>query len=103
MGLATMKSFSLAVFALIVLTLAASIDNIPDPPAISPHSVDVQASCLREFTGVLRAQLPALYAIRLSPRVPIHRVSPADPVKPKRSSDWIRLAGYASDPSPPVV
>jgi len=98
-----MKLLSLAVFALIALTFAASIDNIPDPPAVSPHSVDVKAACLRELAGAFRTQLPALDAVCVSPRVPLHPVSLADSVKPKRSSDWIRLAGYATDPSPPIV
>jgi hypothetical protein len=98
-----MKSISYMVLVLSVLMVAASIDAVPDPPAVTPHTVNVKASCLREFVGGFREQRLVCESACISPHVPIHRVSLADATKPKRSSDWITLAGHAADPSPPVL
>lgn len=97
-----MKSLSYVVFVLSALMVSASMDAVPDPPALTPHTVNVKALCLREFVGAFREQR-LTYALFISPHVTIHPVSPADATKPKRSSDWITLAGYATDPSPPVL
>jgi hypothetical protein len=98
-----MKSISYMVLVLVVLMVAASIDAVPDPPAETPHTVNVKATCLRQFVSVFREQRLTCDSPCLSLHVPIHRVNPTDAAKPKRSSDWIALAVYAADPSPPVL
>lgn len=98
-----MKSTSYAVLVLSVLMVAASIDAVPDPPAVTPHSLSVKAHCLREFVGAFREQRLTCASAYTSLHVPINRVSLPDATRPKRSSDWITLAGYAADPSPPVL
>jgi hypothetical protein len=98
-----MKSLSYVVFVLSALMVSASMDAVPDPPALTPHTVKAKAFCLREFVGAFREQRLTCNSLFISPHVTIHPVSPADATKPKRSSDWITLAGYATDPSPPVL
>jgi hypothetical protein len=98
-----MKSISYAALVLSVLMVAATVDDIPDPPAVPPHTVTVKASCQREFVGSFREQGLTCASACISPHVPIHRVGLADANEPKRSSNWIRLTAFATDPSPPVL
>jgi hypothetical protein len=98
-----MKSISYVVVVLSVLMVAASIDAVPDPPAVTPHAVDVKAPCLRELVGGFREQRLTCDSAGISPHVPVHRVSLADAPKPMRSSDSITLTGYAADSSPPIL
>jgi hypothetical protein len=98
-----MKSISYLALVLSVLIVAASIDAVPDPPAVPPHTVNVKASCVRGFvSGFREYRLPCDLA-GISSHVPIDRVSTADRTKPKRSNDWITLTAYAADSSPPVL
>src|SRR6266404_933986 len=97
-----MKSISYAVLILSGL-VAASIDAVPDPPAVTSHTVNVKAPCLREFVGAFGEQRLTSDSACISPHAPIHLVSLPDATKPKRSSDWIALAGHAADPSPPIL
>jgi hypothetical protein len=98
-----MKSISHIALVLCVFLVIASVDAIPDPPAVAPHSVDVKVSCLRDFAGSFRDEpLTRDLASNSHKNSPIHRLSPAIENEPKRSSDWIALAGYAADSSPPI-
>ena len=98
-----MRSVSCAVLMLSALMVAASIDGIPDPPAVTPHALNVKAPCLREFVGGRGEERLTCDSVRILAHVPIHRVSLADALKPMRPSDWITSAGYAADSSPPVL
>jgi hypothetical protein len=98
-----MKSISYVVMVLSVFMVAAAIDAIPDPPAVTPHTVNVKDSCPRGFDGGFREQRLTCDSACISPYVPIQRISRVDATKPKRFSDWIALTGYAADPSPPVL
>ena len=97
-----MKSISYLALVLSVFMVAATIDAVPDPPAVAPHTVDVKDSCLREFVSDFHEQ-PLTGDLTCISHAPIHRVSLSDAAEPKRSSDWITLAGYAADSSPPVL
>ena len=98
-----MKSISYLVFILSGLIVAASIDAVPDPPAVTSHTVNVKAPCLREVVVAFDEQRLTSDSACISSHVPIHLVGLLDAMKPKRSSDWIALAGHAADPSPPVI
>ena len=98
-----MKSISHIALLLCVFLLIASVDAIPDPPAVAPHSVDVKAACLRDFSGSFREEPLTGDLTSNSHHSPIHRLSPAIETEPKRTSDWIALAGYAADSSPPTL
>lgn len=98
-----MKSIWHIALLLCVFLVIASVDAIPDPPAVAPHSVDVKVSCLRDFAGSFREEpLTGDLASNLQ-HSPIHRPTPVDEAEPMRSSDWIALAGYAADSSPPAL
>src|SRR5579872_4172044 len=98
-----MKSVSHIALVLCVFLVIASVDAIPDPPAVAPHSVDVKVSCLRDFAGSFREEPLTGDLASTSHHAPIHRLTPVDETEPTRSSDWIALAGYAADSSPPAV
>jgi hypothetical protein len=96
-----MRRISYVALALSVLMVTATVDSVPDPPAVTPHTVDVKA-CLRDFVGAFREPRLTCDSDCISAHFPMHLVSLADAPKPKRSSDRI-LAVYATDPSPPVL
>ena len=98
-----MKSISYLVLILSGLMVAASIDAVPDPPAVRSDTANVKAPCLREVVVAFDEQRLTSDSAGISSHVPIHLVSLPDATKPKRSSDWIALAGHAADPSPPVL
>ena len=97
-----MKSISQVALVLSVLMVAATIDAVPDPPAVAPHTVGLKVCCLRAFAGDFRER-PLTGDLTSNSHAPIHGVSLADATEPKRSSDWITLAGYAADSSPPAL
>ncbi len=98
-----MKSICYMVLALGALILVASIDAVPDPPAVNPHSASVKAPCLREFAGGFREERVTCNSASISPHVPIRRARLTDAVDPNRPSAGIALTGHAADPSPPVL
>jgi|SRR5579871_1387355 len=98
-----MKFISYLVLVVCALVLAATLDAVPDPPAVAPHAVSAKASCLSEFVGAFREQRLTSDSAWTLPYAPLHGGSLADAARPKRSGDWIALAAYAGDPSPPVI
>jgi hypothetical protein len=98
-----MKSVLYIASVLSLLLVTASIDSVPDPPAVTPHAASVKACCLRDFSDGFRGQRLACDSDCISRTVPIHRVSLEDATRPRHSTDWITLAAYAADSSPPVL
>src|SRR6266481_8116246 len=98
-----MKSISYLVLIVSGLMVAASIDTVPDPPAVRSDTANVKAPCLREVVVAFGEQRLTSDSACISPHVPRHLVSLPDATAPKRLSDWIALAGHAADPSPPVL
>jgi hypothetical protein len=98
-----MKSVFYMALVLSVLMVAASIDSIPDPPALTPQTANLKASCLRSFTSGFREQRVTCYSACILTHVPTHRVSLGleDATRPTHSSGWITLAAFAGGPSPP--
>jgi hypothetical protein len=95
------RSIRCIVWLLGALMLIAALDTIPDPPAVSPHTVDTRAAFSLEHDGALRAQqLHSHLSKPLSPSqggwTAFHKVSDTN-----HSTDSIALTGHASDPSPP--
>jgi hypothetical protein len=97
-----MRFISHVALVLTVFMVVAIVDAVPDPPAVTPHTVDLKVSCPREFVGDFHNQ--ALTGdLACNSHAPLHRLGLVDAPEPKRSSDWIKLAGYAADSSPPVL
>jgi hypothetical protein len=85
-----------------VLMVAASLDAVPDPPAINPHSLNLKAVGLIEVPDAspelrLHGLWPSLGLL-----LPLRRVEFVETVKSSRPSDQIARVSTAGDPSPPV-
>lgn len=92
----------LIAFAIAILTVAA-LDDVPDPPAVYPHTISVALPLRSEAYRGIRA--PDLNSdcsggsresrIRWSRFRLVTRAT--------LPSDWLLLTRYAADPSPPIV
>lgn len=95
------RSIRCIVWLLGALMLIAALDTIPDPPAVSPHTVDTRAAFSLEQDGALRAQqlhshLSKPLSLSQGGWTAFHKVSDTN-----HCTDSIALTGHASDPSPP--
>jgi hypothetical protein len=97
-----MKSLAYIALVLSVLMVAASVDGIPDPPAVNPHSLDLKIVGMLEVPDVS----PELRLYGVSPCLalflPVRRVDFIEAVTSSRPSDQIARVSAAGDPSPPV-
>jgi hypothetical protein len=97
-----MKSLLYIALLLSVLMVAASVDAVPDPPAVNPHSLDLKIVGLLEVPDAS----PELRLYGVSPCLafflPVRRVDFIETVKLSRPSDQITRVSAAGDPSPPV-
>ena len=82
-----------------VMLIVASLDAVPDPPAIDPHGAMAKASSLAKCTGSLCDQ-PA--AGTLQTRAQTQRITFTHEEEPNRPTDFMAEAGQATDLSPPV-
>lgn len=97
-----MKSLAYIALVLSVLMVTASVDAVPDPPAVNPHSLDLKIVGLLEVPDVspeLRLHgVPSSLALFL----PLRHIDFIELVKSSRPSDEITRVSAAGDPSPPV-
>jgi hypothetical protein len=95
-----MKSKVCVIWFLGLLIGIASVDTIPDPPAVNPHTVSV-ASRLREARGGVcerRLNSDCFYTSHLQ----VRGMAFTSVYEPNLPIDWIALTGFAADPSPPA-
>jgi hypothetical protein len=83
-----------------VLALA-SVDTIPDPPAVNPHTVNA-VSRLCDFGGGAPEQLLNRGWFCFSSHLHATRIAFISASEPTLPRDWIVLTGQAADTSPPV-
>jgi hypothetical protein len=84
-----------------LLLAIASVDNVPDPPALNPRAVGV-VHILCEIRGdVHERRLNSDSSISLLLRV--RWIAFTSAYEPNLPSDRIVLTGFATDPSPPAV
>ena len=95
-------SIGCVAMALCVLLVASSLDSIPDPLAVNPHTVNSKAFGLREMAGGVQEQRIDCHAIFAAPP-PLRCFDLAKAGKLSRPCDDIALVGYAADPSPPAL
>ena len=69
-----MRSISQVALVLSVLMVVATIDAVPDPPAVAPHTVELKVSCLRAFVGEFREQ-PLTGDLTSNSHAPIRQAS----------------------------
>lgn len=99
-----MKSLLYIALVLSVLMVAASVDAVPDPPAVNPHSLDLKIVRLLEVPDAS----PELRLYGVSPCLalflflPLRLVDFIETLKSSRPSDQIARVSAAGDPSPPV-
>jgi hypothetical protein len=96
---AGMKSRSCIIWVLGLLLVIASVDTIPDPPALNPRSVSVALLC--EARGDVCERLNSGWII--SSLVQVRWIAFTSAYEPKLPTDWIALTGLATDPSPPTL
>ena len=97
-----MKSLAYIALVLSVLMVAASLDAVPDPPAVNPHSVDLKIVSMLEVPDVFPEL--RLYGVppSLALLLPLRRVDFTETPKSSRPCDQIARVNTAGDPSPPV-
>ena len=97
-----MKSLAYIALVLSVLMVTASVDAVPDPPAVNPHSSEFKIAGLLAVPDAS----PELRLYGVSPCLavflPVRRVDFIETVTSSRPSDQIARASAAGDPSPPV-
>ena len=96
---AGMKSTSCIIWVLGLLLAIASVDTIPDPPAVNPRSVSAASVC--ELRGDVCERLNSGWFI--SSLVQVRWIAFTSAYEPKLPTDWIALTGLATDPSPPTL
>jgi hypothetical protein len=97
-----MKSLAYIALVLSVLMVVSSVDAVPDPPAVNPHSLDLKIVGLLDVPDAspdLRTHgvLPSLALIPSFRRVDI-----IETLQSNRPSDQIARVSVAGDPSPPL-
>ena len=97
-----MKSLVYIALVLSVLMVAASVDAVPDPPAVNPHSSDLKIVGLLEVPDTSPEQRLHGVVPCLAVFLPVRRFDFIETVQPSRPSDQIAWVSAAGDPSPPV-
>jgi len=89
-----MKLFWCTALVLGALLLIVSLDAVPDPPAVNPHTVSVELDSLAP-------QRPDLNTAVACPQLNVRFIESSPDEGPNHPSDSILLTGRATDPSPP--
>lgn len=84
------------------LLVAASLDAIPDPPAVNPHTVDVRASTLCQAPPASEEQRCQDGALFFASHHVFRGVGLAGKTETIRYCDDVALTRSAGDPSPPA-
>ncbi len=98
---AEMKLISCTVWILGAVMVIASVDAVPDPPAVTPHTVNVTSRQCEIRGGFCEPRLDCN-----SPcisRLQVRWIAFTRPYEPNRPSDWVALTGHAADTSPPAA
>jgi hypothetical protein len=96
-----MKSKSCIIWVLGLLMVIVSVDTIPDPPAVNPHTVSV-ASRLGEARGVVcERRLNSDWSC--TSHLQVRWIAFTSIYEPNLPIDWIAITGFAADPSPPAL
>jgi hypothetical protein len=97
-----MKSKSYLIWVLGTLMAIAAVDNIPDPPAVNPHTVS-EAPRLCDARGGICERRSNPDCSCSSSRLQLRSIAFAAASEPNLPSDRIVRTGQAADPSPPAL
>jgi hypothetical protein len=96
-----MKFRSCIIWGLGVLLAIASIDTVPDPPAVNPRPLGV-ASLLRKVSGDGHEHR-LNSGLSISSLLQVRWIAITASYQPNLPKNRIVLAGFVTDPSPPAV
>ena len=80
---------------------ASSLDAVPDPPAVNPHSLDVKAAGLRELPSATDEPSLLFAWVCVVPQLPYRRAGIAEIDGLNCPSEELAVVACAADPSPP--
>jgi hypothetical protein len=95
-----MKSIGCTIWILGALLVIATLDTLPDPPALDPHTV--KASCSRESSGDDTAQQFFCEPPSAGNALPAQWAEWADTQEPHHTAGESTLVRHAADSSPPL-
>jgi len=84
-----------------VVIAIASVDTIPDPPAVNPHTVNVVSKVCEAGGGLHEQHLNCDWSC-FSSQLQARWIALTSAYDPSLPSDWIVLTGQAADSSPPL-
>ena len=79
----------------------ASLDTVPDPPAVNPHRPSA-SSRVREARGGARQPPLGFSAFRTS-HLQVRRIASASASEPNITIHCVAILRFAADPSPPAL
>jgi hypothetical protein len=97
-----MKSKAVIIWVLGVLMVTASLDAVPDPPAVNPHTVDVAFLPCEAPGGLCEGRSNYAWSSSSS-HFQVRWIAFTSASEPNPPMGWIVLIGQAADPSPPLL
>ena len=95
-----MRLSSCSVWLLCALLLCASLDTLPDPPAVRPCQIDIKTIPVTDLE--ISPISPLSCSCFAGPRIVVRWIALRQVLDIKRPVDLIALVQQAADPSPPV-
>ena len=89
-------------WALAIILAIASVDTIPDPPAVNPHTVNIVSRICEAGVTVCGQTINPVWFCESS-RMQISRIALHPAAEPTSTRESIVSTGQAADPSPPVL
>ena len=96
-----MKSKACVIWFLGLLIGIASVDTLPDPPAVNPHTVSVAFRLREARGGVCERRLNSDWSC--TSHLQVRWIAFTLVYEPNLPIDWIAITGFAADPSPPAL
>jgi hypothetical protein len=96
-----MKSKSSTIWVLGVLLAIGSVDSVPDPPAVNPHTVSVASHLCEAHGRVCERRLNSDWSS--SSLLQVRWIAFTSAYEPNLPTDRIARTGFAADPSPPTL
>jgi len=96
-----MKLSSYLFWVLGAVIAIASVDTIPDPPAVNPHNANIISRLCDQAGGKCEQRLTYGWFC-FSSHLQATRIALTSASEPSLPRDWIVLTGQAADSSPPT-
>ncbi|HSM77554.1 MAG TPA: hypothetical protein VLT57_08010 [Bryobacteraceae bacterium] len=93
-----MKAIRCIIWLLGAFLLFASLDNVPDPPATNPGTVQIEASCPHQYAVPAAGPSDEFAVVVSLVPAPFAAADAGEPAPPNTQSTFTE---QSSDPSPP--